>query len=202
MRLTIILLSLFLSACVGNPPRPDEIAYHDFGDMPGNAPAFDIPIAAVEVRAAAWLDASAQLYRLAYADNTRRHAYAGSRWVAPPGGLLERLLQRRIAFAQPDQRGPGCRLVLALDELEQRFTAPQSSEAVLEARATLLPLHGEAALAKRAFRIVKAAPTPDARGGVAATRAAADALAGDLARWLGDLARERPQAITLCKEKS
>ncbi|MDP1652515.1 MAG: ABC-type transport auxiliary lipoprotein family protein [Rhodocyclaceae bacterium] len=201
MRLTIILLSLFLSACVGNPPRSADIARHDLGDMPGNAPAFGIPIAVVEVRAAAWLDSPAQFYRLAYADVTRRAAYAGSRWVAPPGELLERWLQRRSAFGQAAPGGPGCRLRLALDELEQRFAAPQSSEAVLEVRATLLPLHGEAVLAKRAFRIVKAAPTPDARGGVAATRAAADALSGELAQWLAELARERPQAVSICKEK-
>jgi cholesterol transport system auxiliary component len=202
MRLTIVLLSLFLSACVGNLPRPDEIAHHDFGEQFGNLPAFGIPIATVEVRASSWLDVPTQLYRLAYADNTRRHAYAGSRWVAAPGALLERSLQRRIAFAQPELGGPGCRLVVALDELEQRFETPQTSQVVLEARATLLPLHGEAALAKRAFRIARAAPTPDARGGVAATREAAQTLGDELAQWLGGLSVERPRAVSTCKEKS
>ena len=54
-------------------------------------------------------------------------------------------------------------------------------------------------MAKHNFHVVKAAPTPDARGGVKATRAAADALAGELAQWLTELAREQPQAITICK---
>lgn len=198
MRLTIILLSLFLSACIGSPPRPADITRHDLGDMPGNGVLLALPVAAVEVRATAWLDTPAQFYRLAYADATRRNVYAGSRWVAPPGELLERWLQARITFGQA---GPGCRLRLALDELEQRFDAPQSSQVVLEMRASLLPPRGDAVVAQTSFRVRQAAPTPDARGGVNGTRAAAAALAGELAQWLGELAHERPQVVTICREK-
>jgi cholesterol transport system auxiliary component len=201
MRSIIVLLSAFLlTACVGSPPRSADIARHDLGDPEGRWPNVGIAITRVDVRAAAWLDSPAQLYRLSYADALRRHSFAENRWMAPPGELLERLLQRRILSGQPDGVGQGCRLVLWLDELEQRFDAPQSSQVVLEVRASLLPPRGDATVAKHNFHVVKTAPTADARGGVKATRAAADALAGDLAQWLGELARERPQAITMCKE--
>jgi cholesterol transport system auxiliary component len=90
-------------------------------------------------------------------------------------------------------------LRLALDELEQRFDTPQSSKVILEVRASLLPPQGDTPLAKRAFEIKKSAPTADARGSVVATRAAAQALADDLAAWLGDVARERSQVTLACK---
>lgn len=202
-RIIVILGALLLAGCVGSPPRPVDIARHDLGDPgePGGRwQAGGVAISRVEVRAAAWLDAAAQAYRLDYADPLTRRSYAENRWVAPPGELLERWLQRRILTGHEASAGPGCRLVVWLDELEQRFAAPRSSEVVLAVRASLLPLRGDAVLAQQVFRIVKPGPTPDARGGVAATRAGADALAQELARWLADLARERPQAITICKE--
>jgi len=200
MRKTIIFLSVFLLAgCVGNPPRQSEMAQYDLGDLAGAWGGSGLPIVAVDVGSSPWLDSPAQLYRLSYADDLRRHAYADSRWSALPAELIGRFLQRRIVFGQPDFTGPGCRLRIALDELEQRFDAPQVSKIVLEARASLLPLHGETLLSKRAFLIKQPAPTPDARGGVVATRAAAQALAGELAQWLDEVARERPQVASACK---
>lgn len=201
MRIRLLLLSLLLAGCVGTPPRPVDIARHDLGDHDARWPQTGVNVARVEVRVAAWLDSQAQLYRLSYADALRRHAYAENRWVAPPGELLERWLQRRILAGQPEGAGAGCRLVLWLDELEQRFAAPQSSQVVLEARASLLPPRGEGFVAQHGFRVSKAAPTPDAQGGVRATRAAAAALADELAQWLDELARERPSVVAVCKEK-
>jgi cholesterol transport system auxiliary component len=201
MRKTIIFLSVFLLAgCVGNPPRQSEMAQYDLGDLAGAWGGSGLPIVAVDVGSSPWLDSPAQLYRLSYADDLRRRAYADSRWSALPAALIERFLQRRIVFGQPDFNGPGCRLRIALDELEQRFDTPQVSKIVLEVRASLLPLHGETLLSKRAFLIKQPAPTPDARGGVVATRAAAQILAGELAQWLNDVARERPQVASACKE--
>ncbi len=196
---SVFLSAFLLTGCVGNPPRQSEIALYDLGDVSGAWAAPGFPIAAVEVSASSWLDSSAQIYRLAYADALRRQSYTHSRWAAPPAELLERFLQRRIVFGQPDFTGPGCRLSLTLDELEQRFDTQQTSKIVLEARATLLPLHGDAILSKRSFLIQQPASSPDAKGGVLATRAAADALAGEMAQWLGSVARERPQAVAICK---
>lgn len=207
MRKTIALVAACLAVssltgCVGNPPRQSETARHDLGEMAGawHAPGF--PVAALNVRATSWLDTPALAYRLIYVDSLRRLVYADSRWVAPPAELIERFLRRRIVFGQPDFSGPGCRLNLVLDELDQRFDSPQASQVVLEVRASLLPLRGETLLSKRAFLIRQPAPTPDARGGVAATREAAQALADELARWLAEVAQQRPQTIAICKEKT
>lgn len=202
MRRVIVILGAFLlAACVGTPPRPVEIVRHDLGDPGGGWPVTGVAISRVDVRVAAWLDTAAQLYRLSYADPLTRHSYAENRWVAPPGDLLERWLQRRILSGQNMDAGPGCRLIMWLDELEQRFDSPRASQVVLEARASLQPLRGDTVLAQQAFHIVKAAGSPDARGGVQATRAGADALAQELARWLGDVAQTRPQTVAICKEK-
>ncbi len=202
MRLFAVLISsLLLAACVGTPPRQTDPALHDLGDAGAAWPASGLALSGFRVRAVSWLESPAVLYRLAYADDLRRQAYAGHRWVAPPAELLESTLQRRLVAARPDEGGTGCRLALTLDELEQRFTAAEHSQVVLEARATLLPPQGESRLARRAFTVNQVAPTPDARGGVVASRLAADRLAQDLARWLDALAREQPELLTLCKEK-
>lgn len=201
--LTVFLCALLLAGCVGSPPRPVDIARHDLGDPGepmGRWPDTGVLISRVEVRAAAWLDTAAQAYRLDYADPLTRRNYAENRWVAPPGELLERWLQRRILSGHDAGAGPGCRVVLWLDELEQRFDSPRSSQVVLAARASLQALRGDAVLAQQVFRIARPAPTPDASGGVEATRAGAAALTQEMARWLADLARERPQAIMICKE--
>lgn len=205
MRIFLVLVAcLMLSGCVGTPQRSVEIARHDLGDSAehgGRWPLTGVNVSQVQVRVAAWLDSTAQLYRLSYADPLRRHSYAENRWVAPPGELLERLLQRRILAERPEGAAQGCGLVLWFDELEQRFDAPRTSQLVLVVRASLQPGHGETVLAAHEFQIVQPAPSPDARGGVLATRMAADALVQQLAGWLSDIARERPQAITPCKEK-
>ena len=191
---------LMLSGCVGNSTRPADIVRHDLGD-PGQTWAFTgFPIAAVSVSAAGWLDSVAQTYRLDYADDLQRHAYARSRWVATAPDLLEHFLQRQIIAGQPEVDGVGCRLALTLDELEQRFTAPGVSHVVLEARVRLLSPQGSMELAKRGFHLSRAASTPDAQGGAAAIRVLVQTLASDMAGWLDDQIRKRPELIMRCKE--
>lgn len=200
MRLVLALLaSLLLAACGGQPARQADVASYDFGNLAGRWPA-PLPIAAVEVRATSWLDSAAQLYRLDYADQLRRFRYADSRWAAPPAELLERFLQRRIVFGQPDFAGRGCRLALSLDELEQRFDDTQSSKTVLEVRARLLPANGDRLLSKRAFLIQRSAPSPDAHGGVVAARAAVQLLADEMGQWLAGVAQDKPQIAALCSK--
>lgn len=199
MRMPFFILSAFLlAACVGNPPRQQEIVRHDLGDLSGAWSSPGFPVAAVAVRAAPWLETADQAYRLAYAEPLRRRAYAESRWAALPAELIERFLNRRIVFGQSDFAGAGCRLELTLDELEQRFDSPTASAVVLEARAILHPPRGKVLVSKRAFAIRHPAPTPDARGGAEATRAAAAALADEIGVWLGSLARERPRVADIC----
>ena len=196
--LAACLSALLLGACVGKAPRDAEIAQYDLGSFAGNPAPHGFPLVTIEVKAGTALASPAQLYRLVYADDLRRHAYAESRWAAPPAELLERALQRQLVFGQPDFGGPGCRLQLALDEFEQRFTAAQSSQTVLAVRASLLPGRGDA-LARRAFTMTQPAPSADARGGVMAARLAVQDLSGELGRWLAEVARERPQVVAACK---
>ncbi len=204
MRRSILaaILVLGLTGCFGNPPRSSGMALHDLGPAGGPWAYPGVAIAVLDLQPAAWLASPAQLYRLAYADPLRRHAYTESRWVAPPAELIEGQLQRRIVYGQPDMAARGCRLALTLDEFEQRFDSAQASKTMLEVRARLLPARGETPLARRAFTVEQPAPTADAHGGVEAARAAVDTLVVQLSQWLGEVARSHPPTITQCKEAS
>lgn len=193
-----ILAGLLLAACSGNL-RTGEVNRYDFGSLTGAWPAGRLPIGAVEVQAASWLAGPTMHFRLAYAEPLRRQSYAESRWAAPPAELLEAFLKRRIVFGQPDFGGSGCRLQLVLHELEQRFDTPQTSQVVIEVRAVLAPLRGAEMLSKRAFLINQPATAPLAREGVAATRAAVQALADELGTWLDQLVREKPAIVERCR---
>lgn len=193
-----ILAGVLLAACGGNV-RTTEMVRYDFGNLAGSWPASRIPIAAVDVQAASWLAGPDMSFRLAYAEPLRRLSYAESRWAAPPAELLERFLKRRVVFGQPDFSGAGCRLQLVLDELEQRFDAPQSSTIVLEVHAQLAPSRGTEILSKRAFLIHKPAPEAVARGGVAATQDAVQTLADELGGWLNELVRDKPAIVERCR---
>ncbi len=196
--LIAILAGGVLAACGGNVATVEPVRY-DLGSLTGKWPGSRIPIAAVEVQAASWLSETAMHFRLSYAEPLRRQTYIESRWAAPPAELLETFLKRRIVFGQPDFSGTGCRLQLVVDEFEQRFDELQKSYAVLEVRALLTPLHGGDMLSRKAFVVRKPAPAADARGGVAAARDAAQALADDLGSWLGELSRDRPAIVDRCR---
>lgn len=197
-RAALILAGLLLVACGGNVRIP-EMTQYDLGNLTGVWAGSGLPIAAVEVQAASWLSGPGMHFRLAYAEPLRRQRYAESRWAAPPAELLERYLKRRIVFGQPDFAGTGCRLQLVLDELEQRFDDPHSSQQVLEVRALLTPLRGAELISKRAFLIQKPAATATAGGGVAATRDAVQALANELGAWLDEIVREKPAIVERCR---
>ena len=140
-------------------------------------------------------------FRLSYAEPLQRRSYAESRWAAPPADLLEVFLKRRIVFNQAESGGAGCRLLVALDELEQRFDEPSGSKVMLEARAQLASMRGQETLARKSFVIQRPAAAADARGGAAAARDAAQALADELAGWLGELARDKPVLIERCRSQ-
>ena len=199
MRTIILLLSaLLLAGCAGSQSRESGIASYDLGSLACTWTSPGFPVAAVSVQASSWLNSQAQLYRLAYADDLRRHSYAESRWAAPPAELIERLLQQHIVYGQMDHAGRGCRLQLVLDELEQRFDTPDTSKSVLEVRASLLPPHGDAIVSRRDFRIEEPAMSADARGGVRAARIAVQTLAHNLSQWLAGVARTQPGLAGAC----
>jgi cholesterol transport system auxiliary component len=198
LRILFCCLVVLLTGCVGNPPRAVDVLRHDLGDPPEREAQREVVISRVEVRAARWLDTPALQYRLVYRDPLTRRSYADNRWIAAPGELLERWLERHLLSGQSDSVGSGCRLVLQLDELEQRFTTPQSSELVLAVHASLYPTRGETLLSGKSFKLVQAAPAPDARGGVQATRDGVATLARELARWFAEIRRTRPSVLAPC----
>jgi cholesterol transport system auxiliary component len=193
-RLFGLTVALLLAGCVPNTVRQGDAAVFGFGDPGGGwaAPT----LRGVDVAAPSWLGTAAMQYRLDYSDAARRHAYADSRWAAPPPELLEQALRRRALAAAGSGERSGCRLRVDLDEFVQAFDAAQSSRVVLAVRATLLS-RGEQPLASRAFALERPAASADARGGVAAAAVAVQGLASDLAGWI---AAEKSALATRCQE--
>ena len=136
----------------------------------------------LEVRAPAWLDGSAMIYRLAYADAAQWREFSQARWVAPPAGLLERRLQRLLGYGAAGKRD-GCLLRLELDEFSQVFTAPHRSHALLQVRARWFDA-GRKPLQVKTLRIEQPVPedrAADAQSGVAALVEAVGMLAEQIA---------------------
>ena len=192
MRVLFLLPVLLLAACSGNV-RQAEPASYDLGTVAVVWKPADLAIAGVSAQGPAWLATPAISYRLLYAGDMERNAYAESRWAAAPPDLIERAFNR-----QTPASGEGCRLRLDVDELIQVFDTPQASRTLLDARATLLPPNGETILARRAFSVAQPAPSADARGGVAGAVAAVQALGGELNAWLTETARAKPAIARRC----
>lgn len=190
----LCLILLLFCGCA-SVPRNDPARYDIAPAAAGNVQSPGLALSMIEVRSPSWLLSPAMQYRLAYAQGSRREAYADSRWVAPPAELLERALTRRILVPAGRPSSGGCRLVLELDEFIQVFDAPKASHVLLEVRASLLAPHGDALLAPRAFSQQSPAGA-DAQAGAAAFGIAATLLANDLGGWLDGLATE-PQGIAL-----
>lgn len=200
--LPLLASSLAMGACVsvdlaGKSART-PVAYFDLGEQPsGEAGPMVVGLRGVEVAAPSWLDTPAMQYRLAYAEAARRSSFSESRWVAPPPELIRQSLRRTLAPAEGG--AGGCRLHVDVDEFIQRFDAPQSSTAIVELRAALLAPRGEAPLARKAFRVSQAAPSADARGGVAALAAATREAADAMRAWLERVAAEPADATNIAQ---
>ena len=89
-----------------------------------------------------WLDTPQLQYRLLFADATRRRSYAESRWVAPPGELLEAALRRQLMGDGNAPANGGCMLRVDLDELLQVFHTPQRSDGLIELQVSLVAPRG------------------------------------------------------------
>ncbi|RFO94840.1 hypothetical protein DIC66_21465 [Rhodoferax lacus] len=195
-RLVAVLAMAVLTGLAGCSTPAARVTVYDFG--PGStAPAMAnrmAPLPTVllaEVEAAAALDSSAVLYRLAYADAQQPRPYAQARWSMPPAQLLrqrlrETLGQRRSVLAPMDAVAPGTlTLRLELEEFSQLFNTAQSSAGLVRVRATL----GRSGtppkpVAQTSFVVQHPASTADAAGGVRALAQASDALIVQLDAWL------------------
>jgi len=189
----LCLIVLLLSGCATLRHSP---ARYDLGTpKSGGGPPLALTLATIEVRSPSWLETPLMQYRLAYAQDTRREAYADSRWVAPPAELVELALQRRLLTGGAP--APGCRLVVELDEFVQAFDRPGESQALLEARAMLLSPRGGSLLARQRFSERQPAGA-DAGSGVAALSITTARLGSDLGTWL-DRAADSPGIAARCR---
>lgn len=201
MRWPIVLTALFaLTGCVGLPRATVDIARYDFGPLakPASA-ATPLPLRDVEVIVPSWLDTPQLQYRLLFADATRRRSYAESRWVAPPGELLEAALRRQLMDDGNAPANGGCMLRIDLDELLQVFHTPQRSVGLIELQVSLVAPRGGSVLARNKFAVAMPAATADARGGVDAVSAAATGVAQRLRDWLNALDRRGAAGLNIAK---
>jgi cholesterol transport system auxiliary component len=203
-RLLLFLAMVFviLSGCAGRA-RQVEVAQYDLGAFSAAEAASAGQAAylrALHVKAPPWLDTPAMQYRLTTAQSTQRHAYAESRWVAPPALLVEHFLQQNLLPAAPTGE---CVLQVELDEFVQTFADAksadfQSSQAEIRLRATLLSPRGGVPLAGSTFAAVHDATSADAAGGVAAHAAAVRDLGAQLRSWLTRADGDPLRAATHC----
>lgn len=180
------LLGGLLGACGTNAPN---IERYDFGVpvAPANGGQAVPAGPDVAVWAPAWLDTPAVLYRLAYADESRLHAYAQTQWAASPARLVEQALKAvapadTLRACEPVSDAPA-RLEIDLLEFSQVFETPQASHVVLRARARLMTGHARAALARRDFDLRAPTPSPDGPGAVHGLRDLAQAFATQAVSW-------------------
>ena len=190
-RLAAASVALALSACAVTQ-TPANKAVYDFGPATGvpsvSAPALSSALALAEIDTSLSLDNTAVQYRLAYANPQELRPYALARWTMPPAQLLQQrvrsVLNARGPVLAPGVGSPAHTLKLDLEEFSQVFSAPDSSQGVVQLRATLLK--GNNLAAQRSFSVQAPAPTADASGGARALSLAATEVAKQLSDWVGD----------------
>ncbi|KQV48768.1 hypothetical protein ASC95_23030 [Pelomonas sp. Root1217] len=186
MKATSILLAvaLALSACSLAPTAPPRAVY-DLGPAPaaaasGGALAWRV----ADVTAPPWLSGDGIAYRLSFQQAQRLEHYRDSVWAAPPAALLTQRLREQLTTPSACSGRLAPLLAVNLDEFEQVFTSPTSSQVVLRLHATLGPAGGTGPSMQRHWRIERPAATPDAPGAVRAMAQAVDELLPQLAEWL------------------
>lgn len=166
---------LVAGGCAGNRSGEPPLRVYDLGI---EAPAARLAgVRLGQFRAAAPLDSSDMLYRLAYRNPAEVLAFSQSRWAAAPAELL----RRRFARAADATSAAPCTLELELLEISQVFDSRDSSAVLLELRASLYA--SGARVAERTVRISEPGAGGGAAEGVAATSRAADKSIAELAAW-------------------
>lgn len=189
---------LLLGGCGALPDRPVRPAVYDFGPgltaKPAAVPAQTLPpLLLADIEAAAAVDGTAVLFRLAYADVQQLRPYAQARWSMPPAQLLrqplrDQLSQQRVVLNPAE--GPAAYILrLELEEFTQVFETPDRSVGLVRLRATVLENTGgrERLVAQRRFIVQRPAPSADAPGGVRALTAATAGAVEEIAQWLQQL---------------
>ncbi len=198
-RILLLLACLALTACFTAGKRGNDAAsaIFDLGPAVDRQKTNESLARAIEVRIPAWLDSSAIVYRLGYAEPSRIREYARARWAGLPSQMIQLRLLQEIGGQQVGQGKAACVLRVEIDEFGQWFDTTQSSRAVLHGR-VLWQGRGRQLLAELPVDIVVPANSPDSAGGVTALSAAVDRLSGRVSEHearlvaMGKLADCRP----------
>jgi len=178
-----LLLALGLSAC-SLPTKAPAPAVYDLGPAPGVAAAGgSLAWRIAEVTAPPWLAGDGIAYRLGFEQAQRLEHYRDSAWAAPPAALITQRLREQLATVPACAGQAAGLLAINLDEFEQVFSSPTSSQAVLRLHATLWPAGSGAALQQH-WRLERPAASADAPGAVRALAQAVDDWLPQLAGWL------------------
>jgi cholesterol transport system auxiliary component len=180
------LASLTLGACSLAPTVPERAVY-DLGPAPA-APAQSgagtLAWRIADVTSPPWLAGDGIAYRLNFQQTQRLEHYRDSAWAAPPAALLTQRLHEQLAAAPACASGPPALLAVSLDEFEQVFSGPSSSQVVLRVHATLWPANATAPTQQRHWRLERPASTPDALGAVRGLAQAVNDWLPELGDWL------------------
>ena len=181
---TVLAVALVLSACSLAPTAPARAVY-DFGPAPAAAtPGGAVAWRVADVTAAPSLGGDGIAYRLAFQQAQRLEHYRDSFWAAPPAALLTQRMREQLLTPAACAGRPAALLAVNLDEFEQVFTSPASSQVVLRLHATLWPAAAGSPLLQQHWRLERPATTPDASGAVHALAQAVDDVLPQLAGWL------------------
>ena len=174
-------ISLALSACSLAPTVPPKAVYDLGPASTSTAPGGVLAWRIADVTAPPQLASEGIAYRLAFQQTQRLEHYRDSLWAAPPAALLTQRLREQLAAAPGCAGKPAALLTVNLDEFEQVFASPTSSQVVLRLHATLWPAAGSPV--QQHWRVERAA-APDAPGAVRALAQAVDEWMPQLAGWL------------------
>jgi cholesterol transport system auxiliary component len=191
LRAAVFLVAL--SGCAFNPDTTQS-AFYDLDprrEKTESSPRIEALLLIEPVYAPSWLDSDAIVYRLAYSQDSRYQSYAHSHWVGPPADLLTARLAGKLAGAarkgvvRAGQRIPvDYSLRVELIEFVHVFDSPQTSQGIVELRASLIDRNPRTLLSQKSFTVVKPARSPDASGAVQALSDASDAAIAEIVEWV------------------
>lgn len=189
--------ALALAGCASHKGEPATT--FDFGPAlpmtatPAAGPLGTLVVA--DVTGSSALDNERIPYRLSYADAQQARTYANSRWSATPLQLLTQRIKTRLGqagakvlSATDAASGPPI-LRVDVDDFVQDFSGAAQSSGRVAVRASVF--QGHTLVDQKTFARATTAASADAAGGARALAASTDAVATDIAAWLGtlDLAR-------------
>lgn len=160
-----------LSACRLQQTLPVPVI-HDLGQLNNRQDRI-----AITVDAPIWLWDSRIRYRLLYKDPTAIAYYNLDRWEAPVPTLLEQQLNI------PELTTP-LYLKIQLTQFEQRFSAFDTAQVIMELRVSAFSSKENTLLAKQVFKGVEVTITPDAQGAILGFSHLTEQMKAQITAWL------------------